>query len=52
MMRRLISFQFDEIVIWKGKWIALFNFILFYFIICIIDKEYNEYCAPHQTPGY
>ena len=21
--------------------------ILFYFIICIIDKKYNEYCAPH-----
>ena len=24
-----------------------YNFILFYFIICIIDKKYNEYCAPH-----
>ena len=25
------------------------NFILFYFYICMIDKKYNEYCAPHQT---
>ena len=24
-----------------------YKFIYFYFIICIIDKKYNEYCAPH-----
>ena len=23
------------------------NFILFYFNICMIDKKYNEYYAPH-----
>ena len=22
-------------------------FNVFYFIICINDKKYNEYCAPH-----
>ena len=32
-----------------GAGLNAFN--LFYFIICIIDVEYNEYCAPHQTPG-
>ena len=30
----------------KVKMIPLFIYFI-YFIICIIDKKYNEYCAPH-----
>ena len=31
---------------------APIKFFFVYFIICMIDKKYNEYCAPHQTSGH